>query len=71
MDDMFAQTSTEHAPWRVVSGEHKWFARVGAIETAVAVLGKGLNLEPPSVAKAVEKTARKLLKKKEFATLGF
>jgi len=71
MNDMFAATSTELAPWYVVPGEHKWFARVAALETAVAVLGRGLDLKPPPVDKAVEKTARKLLGKKEIAALGF
>lgn len=71
MDEMFAETSTEIAPWHVIAGEHKWFARVAAAETAVKVLGKGLKLEPLPVDKAVEETARKLLGKKELAALGF
>jgi AMP-polyphosphate phosphotransferase len=70
MNEMFAQTSTDRAPWHAISGEHKWFARVAAIETAVAVLGNGLDLKPPPVADGVEKAARKLLNKKELAVLG-
>lgn len=71
MNDMFAATSTKTAPWHVIAGEHKWFARVAVLETAVAVLGQGLNLKPPPVDKAVKKAARKLLSKKEIAALGF
>lgn len=71
IDEMFAQTSTEIAPWHAIAGEHKWFARVAAIQTAVDVLGKGLNLKPPPVDKAVEKAANKLLNNKERAALGF
>jgi polyphosphate kinase 2 (PPK2 family) len=71
IDEMFERTSTEHAPWHVIAGEHKWFARVAAVETAVKMLGKGLKLGPPPVDKSVEKTARKLLNKKELAVLGF
>jgi len=70
MDEMFAQTSTALAPWYVIAGEHKWFARVAAIETAVAALGAGLDLKPQPVDKAVEKAAAKLLHKRERAVLG-
>lgn len=71
MDEMFAQTSTKTARWHAVAGEHKWFARVAAIETAVKVLGKGLKLGPQPVDSAVEQTARRLLGDKELAALGF
>jgi polyphosphate kinase 2 (PPK2 family) len=71
IDEMFARTSTKAAPWYVIPGDHKWFARAAATETAVGVLGKGLELGPPPVDKSVEKAARKLLGKKELAVLGF
>jgi polyphosphate kinase 2 (PPK2 family) len=71
MDEMFEKTSTKTARWYAVGGEHKWFARVTAAETAVKVLGKGLKLEPLPVDPAVEEAARKLLKDKEIAALGF
>lgn len=71
MDDMFAQTSTKAAPWYAVAGEHKWFARVAAAETAVKALGRGLKLGPQPVDPAVEETARKLLEERELAALGF
>jgi polyphosphate kinase 2 (PPK2 family) len=71
IDEMFARTSTKAAPWQVISGDHKWFARVTAVETAVEMLGKGLELGPPPVDKSVEKAARKLLDKRELAVLGF
>jgi polyphosphate kinase 2 (PPK2 family) len=70
MDDMFERTSTKRAPWHAVAGEHKWFARVTAINTAVTVLGKGMDLGPPPVDKEVATTARKSLGKKELAALG-
>lgn len=71
MDEMFAQTSTKTARWYAIAGEHKWFARVAATETAVKVLGQGLKLGPLPVDKAVDETARKLLGEKELAALGF
>ncbi|MBV9555321.1 MAG: polyphosphate kinase [Alphaproteobacteria bacterium] len=70
IDDMFAATSTKHAPWFAISGEHKWFARVATIETAVKVLGAGLELQPPPVDKEVAKTAKRLLGRKDMAALG-
>jgi polyphosphate kinase 2 (PPK2 family) len=71
MDEMFEQTLTKTARWHAIAGEHKWFARVTAIETAVKVLGKGLKLGPAQVDPAVEEVARKLLKKREIAALGY
>ena len=71
IDGMFAHTSTKTARWHAIAGEHKWFARVAATETAVKVLGKGLDLTPLPVDKSVEETARKLLNDKELAALGF
>lgn len=70
MDHMFAETSTEIAPWHVIAGEYKWHARVAAIRIAVKVLGKGLELAPPPIDKEVAKTAAKLLTKREIAALG-
>jgi hypothetical protein len=67
---MFAETSTGWAPWHVIAGEYKWHARVAAIRTAVAVLGKGLELRPPPVDEDVAKTAAKLLGKRGLAALG-
>lgn len=71
IDEMFAHTSTKTAPWYAMAGEHKWFARVAAIETSVEVLGKGLNLGPIPLAKSVEETAHKLLNKSQLTALGF
>jgi polyphosphate kinase 2 (PPK2 family) len=30
IEAMFEKTSTAHAPWHVIAGEHKWYARVSA-----------------------------------------
>lgn len=71
MGEMFAETSTRTARWHAIGGDHKWFARAAAIETAAKVLGRGLKLGPQPVDKAVEETARKLLSKEELGALGF
>jgi polyphosphate kinase 2 (PPK2 family) len=33
IDDMLGETSTKEAPWTIVAGEHKWWARVKVCET--------------------------------------
>lgn len=37
-NEMFKRTSTEFAPWNLVSSEHKWHARVTVLETTVRFL---------------------------------
>ena len=46
-----AATATAKAPWFVVPGDHKWFARLVVAE---AILGafEGLHLEPPPLSEA-------------------
>jgi polyphosphate kinase 2 (PPK2 family) len=31
-EEMFAQTSTEHAPWKIIPANFKWFVRVQAVK---------------------------------------
>lgn len=46
-EDMFARTSKRHAPWHVIPANKKWFARITGLETIVAVLSDGVDLDPP------------------------
>ena len=39
-DDMLRETHTEDAPWHVVSGEHKWHARIEACRIVAKALDK-------------------------------
>jgi polyphosphate kinase 2 (PPK2 family) len=39
-DDMLRETHTEDAPWHLVSGEHKWHARIEACRIVVKALDK-------------------------------
>lgn len=71
LDDMFARTSTKHAPWRVVPAEHKWFARVAFAEAVVEGLGKGIALGPPPLDPEVAKAAFAALGPARAAALGF
>ena len=47
---MLARTDTEWAPWVVVEGDSKRWARVRVMETAIAVIEEGMRrhgFEPP------------------------
>ncbi len=49
-EDMFNHTSTEWAPWHVISADHKWFTRLAVAGIIYAQL-KELNLHYPKVSK--------------------
>jgi PPK2 family polyphosphate:nucleotide phosphotransferase len=62
-EDVFTQTSTEHAPWYIVPADNKWFARVAVAEIVNRTL-EGLKLRYPIVSetrRAELLEARKLL----------
>jgi len=46
VNDMLLRTSTATAPWTIVEGNDKWYARVKALRTLVEVLSKELNYQP-------------------------
>jgi polyphosphate kinase 2 (PPK2 family) len=46
VEDMLLRTSTVTAPWTVVEGNDKWFARVKALRTLVELLSKELDYQP-------------------------
>jgi polyphosphate kinase 2 (PPK2 family) len=62
-DEMFRRTSSAHAPWHLVASDHKWWARVKALEIVVRRLGMGVELEAPPVDPAIAKAIRKMVKK--------
>lgn len=47
VEDMLLKTSTVTAPWTVVEGNDKYWARVKALETVVETLSRELNCKPP------------------------
>ena len=63
VDEMLLKTSTLTAPWTVVEGNCKWYARIKVLKTLVEGLSHELNYDPFSRAPAVKK-ARKKGKKK-------
>jgi len=62
VEDMLQRTSTISAPWTVLEGNDKNYARVKALRTLVQVLGKELDYAPTDPI-AAKKAAKK--KKKE------
>jgi len=46
VNDMLLRTSTATAPWTIVEGNDKWYARVKALSTLVDVLSRTLNHQP-------------------------
>jgi polyphosphate kinase 2 (PPK2 family) len=70
LDDMFAFTSADPAPWHVVPAEYKWFARVAVARTVVKGLGKGIALGPPALDPEVFAVASEVMGRKELAALG-
>ncbi len=42
-EEMFLRTSTDAAPWQVVAGNFKWYARVKVLKTVVAAIEKRLG----------------------------
>ncbi len=57
VEDMLLRTSTITAPWTIVEGNDKQYARVKALRTLVDLLSQELNYEPVDPHK--EKTSKK------------
>jgi len=66
INDMILKTSTLTAPWTIVEGNCKWYARVKALRTLVEVLSEELDYVPPDpmAQKEPEKEEKKGKKKK-------
>jgi polyphosphate kinase 2 (PPK2 family) len=69
VNEMLVKTSTVTAPWTIVEGDSKWFARIKALKTLVDGLSKELNYDPFSERKFETKTKKKSKKKKKKAAI--
>jgi polyphosphate kinase 2 (PPK2 family) len=49
VNDMLLKTSTVTAPWTIVEGNDKWFARVKTLRALVEVLSAKLDYQPANV----------------------
>ena len=59
MEEMFAQTNTRWAPWKVIDGNHKKTARIAALTHIVETLEAAVPMTPPDLNPAVVKLAAK------------
>jgi polyphosphate kinase 2 (PPK2 family) len=46
VDEMLLKTSTVSAPWTIVEGNNKWWARIKTLSTVVDKLSHELHFEP-------------------------
>lgn len=60
-EDMLERTHCKQAPWFVIPGEHKWFARTSVIETVCSVLRKSIDTRIPRYTSDEIAQTRKLL----------
>ena len=67
INDMILKTSTLTAPWTIVEGDCKWYARVKALQTLVETLSSELDFVPtdPMAQMAQEAEDKKGKKKKK------
>jgi len=54
INDMLLKTSTLTAPWTIVEGDCKWWARVKTLQTLVDALSEALNYRPPDPVTAAD-----------------
>ncbi|MGB9611216.1 MAG: hypothetical protein ACPL7M_09625 [Bryobacteraceae bacterium] len=55
VEDMLLKTSTITAPWRLIEGNDKYYARVKVLSTLVELLSEELNYEPADPLKKLRK----------------
>ena len=49
-EDVFAETSTKHAPWYIIPSNHKWFRNLAVSQIVSATLEDlGMKMPPPQV----------------------
>jgi polyphosphate kinase 2 (PPK2 family) len=65
VNEMLLKTSTHTAPWTVVEGNDKCWARIKTLRTLVDVLSQELNYEPPTPDGHANKKGKKKNKRKK------
>jgi PPK2 family polyphosphate:nucleotide phosphotransferase len=61
IDQMFTLTATQNAPWNVIPGKMKWFARLAVLEVVTHALAKGVDISVPPINPDVVAAAEALL----------
>ena len=59
INDMILKTSTLTAPWTIVEGDCKWYARVKTLRTLVHLLSEELDYVPPDPLSKVDRAKQK------------
>ncbi len=70
VNDMLLKTSTLTAPWTVIEGNCKWYARVKALKTLVEVLSRELHYVPPDPVAQAQKEEKVAKEEKEEKKRG-
>lgn len=60
-DEMFARTSTTHAPWHAIPADAKWYARVEVLRRIVDQLSVGVDITPPPLDENLARQAERML----------
>jgi len=68
VSDMLLRTSTLTAPWTIVEGNDKWFARIKTLRTLVELLSQELNYKPSEP--PIKGTAKDTKGKEDMAKKG-
>ncbi len=61
IEEMFEKTDTRWAPWKVIDGTHKKYARIAALTHIADMLEKGVSMKPPMADAEVVLLARDAL----------
>lgn len=61
IEEMFRETDTRWAPWRVIDGNNKKSARIAALRAVAEALSRHVPGKPPTVAPDMEEAARDFL----------
>jgi polyphosphate kinase 2 (PPK2 family) len=64
VEDMLLKTSTLNAPWTVIEGNDKYFARVKAVRTLVDTVSKELQIKPKDILSGKTRKGKKKAKGK-------
>lgn len=59
--DMLKKTSSDFAPWHLIPGNHKWYARTEALQVVVSTLEKSIDTRLPRHSPSEILAARKAL----------
>ena len=61
INDMFAETSTDRAPWHLISSNKKWYTRIEVLKIVAETLKKDVDITPPPLDRVLVESAEELL----------